>query len=256
MSECRIAAGVLKAATQLSESVSRLHFSQPITHLYNPLAYAWKPFETYVRRFGDSRKKVLFLGMNPGPWGMAQTGVPFGEITAVREWMGIEEPVSAPGFTHPKRPIEGFSCGKSEVSGRRLWGLMNERFGGAENFFRNHFVANYCPLVFMTESGKNFTPDNLPACEKEELFNLCDTHLGTLIKLYSPEWVIGIGRFAELRIVSTLKITCPGTEVKTGKILHPSPASPAANRGWAEAALKQLAALGVWNFLSYKSYRS
>jgi single-strand selective monofunctional uracil DNA glycosylase len=31
-----------------------------------------------------------------------------------------------------------------------------------------------------------------------------------------------------------------------GKVLHPSPASPAANRGWAEAATRQLIEQGVW----------
>jgi len=29
-------------------------------------------------------------------------------------------------------------------------------------------------------------------------------------------------------------------------VLHPSPASPAANRGWGEAATRQLVELGVW----------
>ena len=34
------------------------------------------------------RKKLIFVGMNPGPFGMVQCGVPFGEIAAVRDWMG------------------------------------------------------------------------------------------------------------------------------------------------------------------------
>ncbi len=36
-----------------------------------------------------------------------------------------------------------------------------------------------------------------------------------------------------------------GGSVRIGRILHPSPASPAANRGWAEVATSQLKALGV-----------
>ena len=35
-------------------------------------------------------------------------------------------------------------------------------------------------------------------------------------------------------------------DIRIGRVLHPSPASPAANRGWAAAAEKQLLALGVW----------
>ena len=81
--------------------------------------------------------------MNPGPFGMVQTGVPLGEIAAVRDWMGIEATVEKPATENPKRPIEGFACTRSEVSGRRLWGLFAERFGTAEAFFTDHFVANY-----------------------------------------------------------------------------------------------------------------
>ena len=94
------------------------------------------------------------MGMNPGPWGMAQTGVPFGEIDAVRNWIEIEEPVEKPDNEHPKRPIEGFDCQKSEVSGRRLWGLFSEKYPKAEDFFADHYVVNYCPLVWMEERAE------------------------------------------------------------------------------------------------------
>ncbi len=62
--------------------------------------------------------------MNPGPWGMVQSGVPFGEVAAVRDWMKIKSSAKQPKSVHPKRPIEGLSCKRSEVSGRRLWGLF------------------------------------------------------------------------------------------------------------------------------------
>ena len=67
---------LIAAARKLSQAVDGLNFSSPVTHTYNPLNYAWAPHECYLRRFGKSRKRVIFLGMNPGPWGMAQTGVP------------------------------------------------------------------------------------------------------------------------------------------------------------------------------------
>ena len=41
------------------------------------------------------RKEAVFLGMNPGLWGMAQTGVPFGTVSLVRDWMGIEDTAQA-----------------------------------------------------------------------------------------------------------------------------------------------------------------
>jgi single-strand selective monofunctional uracil DNA glycosylase len=174
---------------------------------------------------------------------MAQCGVPFGEIELVRDWVGVEAPVLAPAQEHPKRPIEGFACERSEVSGRRLWGTFKERFGSSKTFFEDHFVANYCPLVFMEASGKNRTPDKLPASETKALEALCDAHLQSITKILQPKWVIGVGAFAETRA----KIALSEINVKVGRILHPSPASPAANRGWAEQATAQLQNLEIWN---------
>jgi len=233
---------IVGAAQSLSAAVARLKFRLPVAFVYNPLDYAWAAHELYLSQFAGSPKRVVFLGMNPGPFGMAQTGVPFGEVAAVREWMGISAPVTQPKRTHPKRPVEGFACTRSEVSGRRLWGLFAERFGAPEKFFADHFVVNYCPLAFLDEGGRNLTPDKFPAAETERLHAVCDDHLRDVVSALRPEWVIGVGDFAEKRA----RIALDGVTVRFGKILHPSPASPAANRGWSAAATKQLQALGVW----------
>ncbi len=235
---------MLAATGELGRSLADLRFGGAVTHVYNPLLYARRSHEAYVRRFGGGRKRVLFLGMNPGPWGMAQTGVPFGEVAAVRDWMGIEEPVDRPEREHPKRPVEGFACGKSEVSGRRLWGLFAERFGPADSFFQDHFVLNFCPLVFMEETGRNRTPDKLSAAEQAVLGEACDACLSACTGALEPEWLIGVGAYAEaafLRVPEKIRVGA-----RIGRILHPSPASPVANRGWGEAASGQLERLGVW----------
>ena len=237
------APALISAALALRETLRPLRFGPPITHVYNPLEYAWAPQEQYLQRYGSKRKKVILLGMNPGPWGMAQTGVPFGEINAVRDWMGIEAPVQRPPVENKKRPILGFSTTQSEVSGRRLWGLFAQRFESANAFFKDHFVANYCPLVFMEESGRNFTPDKLPAAELASVEAACDEHLRAVVEALQPEWLIGVGGFAEAQALKQLKHF---PKLKTGRILHPSPASPAANRDWAGVATKQLTALGIW----------
>ncbi|MGI9240031.1 MAG: uracil-DNA glycosylase family protein [Verrucomicrobiales bacterium] len=236
-----ISKGLLEAATQLCDELGGLGFAPPTSYVYNPLVYAAKANELYVRRFARSKKRCVMMGMNPGPWGMAQTGIPFGEIAAVRDWMGIEVEVGRPEPEHPKRPIEGFACKRSEVSGRRLWGLFSERYPRAEDFFAEHFVLNYCPLVFMEEGGKNRTPDKLPRSEVAVVEAACDAHLSRVLELLQPEFAIGVGAFAEGRLKSVA-----GENVRVGKILHPSPASPAANRGWAEAAQRQLVEQGVW----------
>lgn len=237
-----ISTPLVAAAQELAHQVDCLKFAPPVSHVYNPLQYAWAAHELYLRRHGHGPKRVVFLGMNPGPFGMAQTGVPFGEVAAVREWLGINAEVQSPRREHPKRPVQGFACTRSEVSGRRLWGLFAERFGAADKFFDAHFVVNYCPLAFLSESGSNLTPDKLPAAEQAKLFAICDEHLRQVVKILAPAWVIGVGGFAQKRAAEV----CENTTVRVGQILHPSPASPAANRGWAAAATKQLVALGVW----------
>jgi len=232
---------LVNAAAELRDAVDRLSFPHA-AYVYNPLAYAWEAHCEYLTRYGAGRKKTLLMGMNPGPFGMAQTGVPFGEIPAVRDWMKIETAVGKPPLEHSKRRIEGFACPKSEVSGRRLWGLFAERFGTAKRFFKDHFVVNYCPLVFMEESGRNLTPDKLPAASAKTLFAACDEHLRKVVEILQPKHVIGIGGFALKRINETF----PEAPFATGTILHPSPASPAANKDWSGKATAQLIDLGVW----------
>ncbi|HQX07064.1 MAG TPA: single-stranded DNA-binding protein [Zoogloea sp.] len=229
------------AARTLSDTLDSMRFAPPVSHVYNPLTYAWAPNAAYLRRYGQGRKRVVFVGMNPGPFGMVQTGVPFGEIAAVRDWMGIEAEVLKPAAENPKRPIEGFACVRSEVSGRRLWGLFAERFATADAFFAEHFVANYCPLAFF-EGGRNLTPDKLPAAEQGPLLAACDGHLRQVVEILQPEWVIGVGAWAEQRARQALA----DVPLRFGRVLHPSPASPAANRGWSEAATRQLVEQGVW----------
>ena len=236
-----LADALVEAARNLNAAVDSMRFAAPVSHVYNPLDYAWAPNELYLRRYGASRKRVIFVGMNPGPFGMVQTGVPFGEIDTVRDWLGLEAEVGRPATENPKRPIEGFDCTRSEVSGRRLWGLFRERFGSPEAFFAEHYVANYCPLAFF-DGGRNLTPDKLPVAESAPLEAACDAHLRRVVELLEPEWVIGVGVWAEGRARAALA----GTPVQFGRVLHPSPASPAANRGWSPAATKQLLEQGVW----------
>ncbi len=238
-----IADKLIAAGKELSQKVDSLKFTKPTTHIYNPLSYAWNAHEAYIRKCGNSPKKVLFMGMNPGPFGMAQTGIPFGQIEHVRDWIGVSCTVDKPKNEHPKRLIEGFNCTRSEVSGQRLWGFFKEQFTSAEHFFESHYVLNYCPLVFMEASGKNRTPDKLPVSESDELYRLCDQHLFSVVQALQVEWVIGVGVFAEERAKNALKEIA---SLKFGRILHPSPASPAANKGWGEKALAQLNAMEVW----------
>ena len=234
---------LIAAARTLCDAVDLLPFSAPATHTLNPLDYAWAPHEQYLRKFGQGKKRVVFMGMNPGPFGMVQVGIPFGEVNAVRDWMQIDAPVAQPKSPNPSRPVEGFDCSRSEVSGQRLWALFSQRFQNADDFFADHFVLNYCPLAFF-DHARNVTPDKLSKAESTPLYAACDAHLRACVDTLQPDWIIGIGKFAEAQAKTALASANPNLRI--GTILHPSPASPMANRGWAPQAAAQLAALGIW----------
>ena len=224
----------------LVHSLEGLAFSAPVTHVYNPLRYARRIYDRYLRLFGRRPKQVLLVGMNPGPWGMAQTGVPFGEIPYVRDWMDLAGPVGRPVREHPQRPVQGFDCPRSEVSGRRLWGWAAETFGTPQAFFRHFFVANYCPLMFMETGGRNRTPDKLPVAERRALLSICDQALRLTLQHFQPQFAIGIGAFAAKRVAAAAD-----AKTVTGRITHPSPANPHANRGWSAVITAELRQLGV-----------
>lgn len=242
-------AQLVTAARVLRDEVARLRFLPPVAHVYNPLDYAWEAHRQYLERFGRAPKRIVFLGMNPGPFGMMQTGVPFGEVAAVRDWMGIRAEIRPPALQHPKRLIQGFDCPRSEVSGRRLWGWAALRYGSAEAFFADAFVLNYCPLVFLEASCRNRTPEQLPAAELRPLYEACDRHLADSVAALQPAWLIGIGGFAEKRlkrlVEGDLLESGLARRLHIGQILHPSPASPAANRGWIEAVDRRMKEYGL-----------
>ncbi len=231
------------AAAHLRDEVDEFPEEGKVAYAYNPLRYAWAPHLDYIQKYGVKPRRVILVGMNPGPWGMGQTGVPFGDVKKVRDWMGVRGEVKTPLRLHPKRPIDGFACRRSEPSGTRLYSWAEARYGSASAFFDEFFVVNYCPILMFDEAGKNLTPADLPVAQKRAIVAMCDPHLARVIEALSPQFVVGVGGYATeqaQRVVSENKL-----EAIVGTVLHPSPASPRANRGWAEQAEQDLRNLGV-----------
>ncbi len=230
----------MEAALTMSASLRSLQFPERIKYIYAPLEYAWPIHQQYIECFGKQRKRIIWLGMNPGPHGMAQTAIPFGEVETVKSWLKLTGAVQSPQNSHPKKPVIGLSYQRSEVSGKRLWGLFKKHYKSADAFFSSNYVINYCPLMFLDEAGRNITPDRLPKDIRTELEQICDRHLQSAIKCLSPQWIVGVGKYAH-RIA---KQNASGS-IKTATILHPSPANPAANQNWAAKAVQQLQVQGV-----------
>ena len=235
------AEALLAAAEELATAGEAAAFGPRVACVYNPLRYAGAAHRRYITAYARDGIRAVFLGMNPGPFGMVQTGIPFGDVRTVTDWLGIAGGVEPPPRQHPARPVLGFACTRREVSGSRLWGLFAERFGMPDRFFAQHFVLNYCPLAFLGDTGRNITPDKLSGPAMRTLLAACDRHLVAAVTALRPRWVVALGAYAERRAQGALP-----EEQRVIRLLHPSPASPRANAGWAEQATAELTAAGIW----------
>ena len=217
------------AARRLSEDcnrgVSRILKHPSVAYVTNPLDYAWDYHEQFIEKWSVFGAKTLLLGMNPGPYGMAQTGVPFGATAMARNVLHIEErEVKTPLGAHPKRPVEGLSMQRQEVSGTRFWSMLADHYGSTESIFSNIYVVNHCPLLLLGETGRNVTPVDLPQSVIEPVLKACDRHLKSVVDVMGIEAVVGVGNYAKKRAKSVLD------GVHIDSMWHPSPASPLANR--------------------------
>ena len=227
---------MIEASSKLRDDVEKFSDSLvkegSVDAVYNPLAYAWEPHRAYLELASGGGAKTLLLGMNPGPHGMGQMGIPFAATSVVRDLLKITDlEVGQPSTPHPKRPISGLDWPKEEVSGTRLWGLLANEYGSAESIFKSVFLLNHCPLMlFSGERATNITPDKITGPTTKALLERCDDHLREVVDIMQIERVIGVGRYSEKRALNALS----GIDISVTTCWHPSPASPLANRNKGE----------------------
>jgi single-strand selective monofunctional uracil DNA glycosylase len=227
---------MIEASSKLRDDVEKFADSLvkegSVDVVYNPLAYAWEPHRAYLELASGGGAKTLLLGMNPGPHGMGQMGIPFAATSVVRDLLKITNlEVGQPRKPHPKRPISGLDWPKEEVSGTRLWGLLANEYGSAESIFKSVFLLNHCPLMlFSGERATNITPDKITGPTTKALLERCDEHLREVVDIMQIERVIGVGRYSEKRALNALS----GIDISVTTCWHPSPASPLANRNKGE----------------------
>ena len=231
-----VAAQALSARCDLA--IKQIEMNSEVAHATNPLDYAWPHHVQYLEQWGGLGANVLLLGMNPGPWGMAQTGVPFGATDVAQQFLAIQpRDLVTPSNAHPKRPIEGMALERQEVSGSRLWNLMEQHYGTATATFERIFVVNHCPLLLLGERGQNITPNKVPKSIIEPVLDACDDHLKAVVDIMGIDRIIGIGKYAEDRARKAFNapkkgegITASGRTIIIDTCWHPSPASPLANK--------------------------
>lgn len=212
------------------------------TFIYNPLSYAKESLFKYFGYFKDHEVNTVYLGMNPGPYGMLQTGIPFGAVDKVRQFLNINDGVKKPYIEHPFRPITGFETKRNEISGTRLWSLFEEVYKTKENFFSDNAVLNYCPLAFLAEDKRagNIALDKIKGEYRGEIERVCDKYLNLYLMLLKPKVLVGIGQYA-YKVLLRNEYKCD----KVFSIPHPSPANPKANVNWIENTINVLENEGV-----------
>ncbi|KAI8130772.1 Single-strand selective monofunctional uracil-DNA glycosylase [Lucilia cuprina] len=222
---------------ELNENLCHYQTGNEITHIYNPVEYAAQLHCEYLRHYLKGTKILLFIGMNPGYDGMGQTGIPFGNITTVRDIMGLTGTVNQPPAVHPKRPVKGLASTREEPSGKRLWTLFKELSNGSlDTFFKQCFVHNFCPLVFFNSNGNNITPSELKGPYKQQIRNECLRTTEQVLQLIQPKIIVAIGNY----VYDTLKASEYCKSKHLLRLAHPSPRS-LNNNNWPEKAEKFLA---------------
>lgn len=202
--------------------------------VYNPLNYASLLHNQFLNRNTNTIDN-LFMGMNPGPFGMAQNGVPFGATSKVKDFLKINGSVDLVLDAHPKLPIVGLEMKREEESGKRFWSVMEEIYGNCEEFFKHSFATNYCPLAFIDKgsTAKNITPDKLSKQDQKKIELVCDEFLEKQINILKPKRIIAIGRYSEKMALKNKD------KIEVLYLFHPSPANPKGFSYWKEGKAKE-----------------
>jgi len=191
----------------------------------NPLEYLWLQYGYYTSCYHNQYPRAMIIGMNPGPKGMSQTGIPFGSPNIIPSILPnkslfneIRDNEGSP-VSSPHRRITGPSNTTVEVSGNRLWSALIKRYGDFKSITSEIFVDNICPLLFLCgkNGSKNLTPDKLtPSPAKIILIRLCTERLQKIYQcLGEPSNIVALGRWSH----KFLEKMFP--KVRVTYILHP-----------------------------------
>jgi Uracil DNA glycosylase superfamily. len=207
----------------------------------NVFSYAIDPFLEYLEKAERGSVRTLYLGMNPGPYGMYRTGIPFCDFVTKREFLkitaSVDETFIDVDAVRGEKPDEK----RREVSGMRLWGLFESVYHSPERFFSSSLVLSYSPLIFFRSEGRraNIALSDVKSLDRKRIEKVSDEFLKRYIKELKCDTLVGIGDYAHRALVR-----CSDGE-RLLKIAHPSPANPAANGDWAGRTYCYLKSEGV-----------
>lgn len=225
--------GFSKTLVQSLQKIDIGQFTNDII-MYNVLDYAWDAWEQYITQYAKGTAHTLVLGINPGPHGMVQTGIPFGNISTVQHYLNIQPNIQHDKISpHPRRPVLGLTYTREEPSGKLLWGTIQEMYPNPNDFFSDFFVLNYCPLAFFSndEKASNLTPDKLPKIYQSHIEILCSKHLAQYLVGFQITRILAVGKYTQQIAGKVLEgggldILMPKQKIEVQYLTHPSPLNP------------------------------
>jgi single-strand selective monofunctional uracil DNA glycosylase len=135
----------------------------------DPSRYGERWHAPFRRLYPPRARPLLVFGLNPGPYGMAQTGIPFTDLKRLAQGLPrlaaelarSGERLSLPGLAPSS--LQPFLTRTFESSSVRVHRFLRLAHGSAERAFREVVFVNPCPLLFIDRAlGENRTPADLP----------------------------------------------------------------------------------------------
>jgi single-strand selective monofunctional uracil DNA glycosylase len=215
----------------------------------DPGRYGERWHHRFRRCYPVGPRPLLVFGLNPGPYGMAQTGVPFTDLKRLefhlprlwRELLAAREPVALPGLAPPS--LRPFLTRTFESSSVRVYKFLERAFGSAEQAFRRVAFVNPCPLLFIDRAtGENRTPADLPRAAPRLMREFDALRRTTVLEAVSELEARGavlLGKDVARAAAPALRAALPADSVLEWE--HPARAVP---ETWARGLHESLAARG------------
>jgi len=206
--------------------------------VWNPALYALDIYQEYLTKFPPEPGAILALGLNPGPYGMAQTGIPFTDCRTASGALGMEMtiPGKAPDDLISRlKKANGKWRGTYERSSLGMYRFLILAWGDIKTAYRNWFVGNPCPLLFLDPERWNVTPADPRLRRMKEVGELRQRAVIGFSEILNPRGIVCFGKDVA-KAVGEVAIRQVGPD-RVVFYEHPARAVP---EKWAAGLLQEL----------------
>ena len=159
--------------------------------VWNPQLYGLPLYRRFAtEHLPTSRGAIVALGLNPGKYGMSQTGIPFTDVTrAARVGIAIEPPGLAPASLRPF--LKSYRVERSSAS---VYNLLDALWGGPAEGWRRLWAVAPCGLLFLEPDGTNVTPADARLARRDDVRELRLRVIRESVEAARPRGVLLLGQ--------------------------------------------------------------